>query len=1038
MIGRTSRPIMATQFIGLVMHPAVAGLVVMVADVAQYPPGVLDQGRGLAGSGMTLATTQGDPMESMPFDDSLQLSWLTRLLAAHSPGEVAAAIAGLAQARSGCEAAWVLWQLGDRVNCQSVPQASIDAMDWRWLELAAGSDIPQWHADGVRVALRLCDQPEPALLVLWLQPAHADSRFLDELATLLRLAGQHLRRALEWIELQHSHRQLERSENLQRALFAISDLAGSEDDMPAVLRGIHAIVRSLMYAENFFIMLHDVERDTIRFLYFVDVKDPTPPGGGREMSLREIEYTLTWYVLRDGKARMGDAEELRRQVHGPVTLIGPDSHDWLGVPMLRDGRPGGVLVVQSYKPEIGYTDGDLALLEFVGSHILIALERKQGKEDLEQRVQQRTAQLAQANRGLQLEIMERQRAEHLQTALFRIAELATVRIDRGEFYRRVHAVVAELLNAKNFYIALLSDDRQQLLFPYAVDAIERPPASRPLGRGLSEYVLRRGTALRGDNAVIEALERAGELALGRTGSPAKCWLGVPLIVGDDVIGLVTVQSYSDAVSYGPSDQELLSFVATQIASSLTRRRAAESLERAYEQLEHRVEERTLALRNEIIERERVQDQLKHQVMHDPLTGLPNRSYLRDRIDRVLTSTRTESRPCCALLYLDVDRFKIINDSLGHLAGDEVLKEVATRLSDCVRHPDLVARLSGDEFAILLELVDQPADANAVAQRVMDALAVPMPVGGKELQVTASIGIAIGDGHYLGADDVLRDADIALYRAKELGRKRYQLFDETLAKNVVDVLTLEGELRAALKHDQFEPYFQSICRLSDGQVVGYEALIRWNHPQRGVLLPEDFLKIAEDSGLIEAIDWRMFELSCEQLRRQDRVDTFMTINVSALHLRHDDFDARLIQVLERTGLPPSQLVVEVTEGALLDNPERVRAMLERLRARGIGAALDDFGTGYSSLSYLHSLPLRILKIDRAFVQELDKGANTSSTTVVAAVLALARALGIEVVAEGIETEVQYAALQAMGCCMGQGYWIGRPAPVTQQQVLAADE
>ena len=969
-------------------------------------------------------------MESTPFGESLQLTWLTRLIAAHAPGDVADAMAELARECAGCESACVLWRLCDRPACQSVPLTRIDLADWPWLELAARSDAPQWHPDKVRVAIRLCVLPEPALLVLQLHPAQANAQFLESLTTPLRLAAQYLQRALEWVELQHSHRQLERSENLQRALFAISELAGSDHDMPTVLRGIHAIISSLMYAENFFIVLRDADRETIRFLYFVDVQDPVAPGEGQEIPLSAIEHTLTWYVLTDGKARMGNAEELRKQVHGPVAVIGPDSHDWLGVPMLRDGRPGGALVVQSYKPEIGYTDSDLALLEFVASHILIALERKQGKDDLEQRVRVRTAELAQANRGLQLEIMERQRAEHLQTALFRIAELATARIDRGEFYRRVHAVVAELLNAENFYIALLSDDRQQLLFPYAVDAVERPPTGRSLGRGLSEYVLRRGTALRADNAAIEALERIGEIALGRMGSPALCWLGVPLIVGDEVIGLVTVQSYSEAVSYGCADQELLSFVATQIASSLTRRQAAETLQRAYEQLEHRVEERTRALRREITERERAQDELKHQVMHDSLTGLPNRSYLRARIDRVLTTSPSEPRHFCALLYLDVDRFKIINDSLGHLAGDEVLKEIALRLSDCVRQPDLVARLSGDEFAILLEVVEQPVDANAVAQRVLDALAVPMLLSGKELQITASIGIAIGDEHYQSADEVLRDADIALYRAKELGRKRYQLFDETLARNVVDVLTLEGELRAALKYDQFEPYFQSISRLSDGREVGYEALIRWNHPQRGVLSPGDFLKIAEDSGLIELIDWRMFELSCERLQQCARADTFMTINVSALHLRHDDFDARLLHLLERTGLAPSRLVVEVTEGALLDNPESVRATLERLREVGIGAALDDFGTGYSSLSYLHSLPLRILKIDRAFVQELDHGANTSSTTVVAAVLALARALDIEVVAEGIETEVQYAALQAMGCAMGQGYLIGRPEPVTR--------
>ncbi|WP_108470565.1 bifunctional diguanylate cyclase/phosphodiesterase [Rhodanobacter thiooxydans] len=977
-----------------------------------------------------------DTVHSTSHDGSLQLSWLARLIDAHAPEEVAEAIAALVQARPGCIAAGVLWGLDEVVAAPGMPLALFTAVpfaaaDGPWLDAARRADGPHWHPDRQRVAIRLCSQPEPAVLLLQLQPAHADAGFFAELEAPLQLAGQHLRRALEWAELQDSHEQLERSENLQRALFAISDLAGSERDMPAMLRGIHAIVSTLMYAENIFIVMHNAEQDTIRFLYYVDVEDPRVPGDGLDMPLSAIEYTLTWYVICDGKARMGNADELRSQAAGPVAQIGPDSTDWLGVPMLRDGQLGGALVVQSYRPDIGFSDEDLTLLEFVGSHILTALERKQGKEDLEQRVQLRTRQLAEANRGLQLEIIERQRAEHLQAALFQVAELATADIGQDAFYRRVHAVVGELLNAENFFIGLLSDERQRLTFPYSVDAVLTPPAERALGRGLSEYVLRLGRTLCVDNADIEELERRGEIAPGRMNSPAMYWLGVPLIVGDEVIGLVAVQSYRPDVVYGVADQELLGFVASQIANSLTRRRSAESLKRAYEQLEHRVEERTLALRKEISERERMQDQLRHQVMHDSLTGLPNRGYLRDRIDRVLASMQRGSQQRCALLYLDVDRFKIINDSLGHLAGDEVLKEVARRLAGCVRHPDLVARLSGDEFAILLEQDDLPAAAIAVAQRVLDALRAPMPVAGKELQVTASVGIAIGDDHYATADEVLRDADIALYRAKELGRKRYELFDETLAKNVVDVLTLEGELRQALQHDQFEPYFQPICALDGSdRVVGFEALIRWNHPRRGVLRPGDFLKIAEDSGLVEAIDWRMFELGCRRLQQLGRSDIFMTVNVSALHLRHADFDRHLVQLLERTGLAPSRLVMEVTEGALLDNPERVRATLERLRAIGIGAALDDFGTGYSSLSYLHSLPLRILKIDRAFVQELDKGANTSSTTVVAAILALARALNIQVIAEGIETPTQRDALMAMGCEMGQGYLLGRPAPIAQ--------
>jgi diguanylate cyclase (GGDEF)-like protein len=662
--------------------------------------------------------------------------------------------------------------------------------------------------------------------------------------------------------------------------------------------------------------------------------------------------------------------------------------------------------------------------------VLTALERKERRDELEERVRLRTQELAEANRGLQQEVLERQRAERLQAALFNLAQLATADIDQAKFYRRVHVVVGELLDARNFYIALLADGGQVLEFPYYVDEHIADPVSRPLGRGLSEYVLRTGRPLMGRKEEVEQLALVGEIDPLRIHAPALCWLGVPLRVGEEVIGLVAVQSYTDQVVYNLADQELLSFAALQIANSIHRRRAAASLQRAYAELEQRVQERTRELREQIQERKRVQDQLEHEVMHDALTGLPNRGFLRDRLERVLAILQREPGRRCALLYLDVDRFKVINDSLGHLAGDAFLREVADRLHGCVREPDVVARLSGDEFAILLEDVEIPAAAVAVAQRVLDALSVPMQLAGRELEPSASMGIAIGNASYHTADELLRDADIALYRAKDQGRKRFEVFDETLAKNLVDVLTMEGELRQALQRDEFEPYLQPFCRLADGVVVGYEALLRWNHPVLGLLGPADFLRVAEDGGHIEAIDWRLFERSCARFLQLEDQDTFLTINVSALHLRHSDFDARLVRLLERIRLPPWRLIVEVTEGSLLSNPEQVRAMLERLRAIGVGAALDDFGTGYSSLSYLHSLPLRMLKIDRAFVNALGQDEHTTATTVVAAILALARALNIQVIAEGIETPIQRQALLDMGCELGQGYLLGYPAPIGQ--------
>ncbi len=963
---------------------------------------------------------------------SIPIELLLALADAGNPRDVASVIVRLAQAAPACKAATVLWALDAAMHPQCEPESQRAAEEIELARSAALRKSPVFTSDGRRVAIQLphASPANAAILLLEVESASAGRQFITETRDQLKVAGRQLCRALEWADLQNALQRLERSESLQRALFAISDLAGSDHDMPDMLRGIHAIIGTLMYAENMFIVLHDPEADTLRFLYFVDVEDPDPPSDDRELPMNSMARSLTWYLLRDGKPLMGNPEQLRSQVSGPLAVIGPDSHDWLGVPMLRDGHAQGAIVVQSYREGIGFSADDRNLLDFVGSHILIALERKLGKDELEQRVRLRTFELAEANEVLQLEIIERQRTERLQVALFEIAELATADISQAEFYRRVHAATGELINARNFFIALISDDGLSLEFAYVVDETSETYATRPLGRGASEYVLLHGKAILTANDMVE-LAKQGEMDLDTVGGLAVCWLGVPLSVGEETIGLIVVQCYDASVEYGPADQELLSFVASQVANSLERRRSADSLRIANAQLERRVQERTRDLSKVILERERAQKQLKHQVMHDALTGLPNRAYLRDRLERVLQRLKREPGRRYALLYMDVDRFKVINDSLGHLVGDEVLKEVARRLQTCVREPDIVVRLSGDEFAILLEDVPIPDTAVKVAQRVLSVMAAPQQLDdGTVVEPSLSVGIAIGDANYQLADDVLRDADAAMYRAKKLGRKRIELFDDALQKGAVDVLAMEIKLRAAMLRDQFEPYFQPIARLATGAVVGYEALLRWNHPSRGVIGPEEFLQIAQDNGSIEAIDWKMFEMSCKQATRlhpgNDRI--YVSINVSPHHFRHIDFDATLLALVKRCKLPPSQLVIELHEGSLIDHPQRVRDTLERLRAAGIGAALDDFGTGYSSLSYLHKFPLRMLKIDRSFVAELDSEAQNTSAKVVAAVIAMGHALGLDVVAEGIETIEQRDALIGLGCEYGQGFLLGRPAPI----------
>ncbi|HEU0307599.1 MAG TPA: EAL domain-containing protein [Lysobacter sp.] len=828
--------------------------------------------------------------------------------------------------------------------------------------------------------------------------------------------------------MQESVARLEEAEKLQRSLYAIADMAGSDLDMPDMLRGLHRIVADLMYAENFYIALYDRERDSLRFLYFADVVDEQLPVEADEIPLSRIERGVTWHLVHGKRPLMGNTEELGRQVSGPLRLHGADSSDWLGVPMMRDGEVQGAVVVQSYTGERCYTTAEMSLLAFVAEHILTALERKRGRAELEQRVVERTQQLESANRELRREVTERERGERLQAALYRIAALASFDESSAGFYRHVHAIVGELIDARNFYIALRSPDGTSVSFPYAADQHEREWSPRESGRGLTEYVLRTGRPQLVDRERGRALAEAGEIDPAMLEGPTLVWLGAPLLGVEGAIGVVAVQSYEAGDAYDERDAELLTFVSYQIASSLQRRHSSELLQQANADLEQRVEERTLELREQITVREQVEAQLQHQVMHDALTRLPNRVYLRDRIERALARVRRDGHGF-GLLYIDVDRFKVVNDSLGHGAGDEMLREVARRLSFCVREPDTVARLAGDEFVLLLEHVQQPETASKVAQRVLQALAAPMQVAGRELRVTASIGIALADGRCESADRVLHDADTALYRAKSLGRNRFVLFDDAMHQTAMGVLDMEQALRSALARDEFLPYFQPLVRLDDERIVGYEALLRWRHPQRGILVPGDFLKVAEDSGLIEDIDWRQFRLALEAGRALVEDGSFITLNVSPRLFQHNDFDRRLLAMTRDVGFDPRRLRLEVTEGTLLGDPEAVAATLHRLREANIESALDDFGTGYSSLGHVHHFPLKMIKIDRSFITPFAAGVAPRSSAVIEAILALGNALGAEIVAEGIETDYQRDILKAMGCVYGQGFLFARPAPAS---------
>lgn len=824
----------------------------------------------------------------------------------------------------------------------------------------------------------------------------------------------------------------EQAERLQRALFAISELSSSDLEMSHMLPRLHAIVGSLMYARNLFMALYDAETDSLEFIYMVDEATPDLHQPGERIAMDDYAQALTWYVVRDGLPRRGSMQALAQQVPGPLRARGASAQDWLGVPLREGGHGGqvrGALVVQSYDQPNRYGPEEQALLEFVASHVLSAVQRKQNQKALEQAVQAGTAELARANQALLAEVARRQRGERLQAALYRIAECANDVDTMDAFYRAVHEIVGDLINARNCYIALVSDDGQELHFPYYVDEQGGLGISRRMGKGLTEYVLRTRKPLLVNRA--EADEMIAQGLFQTVGPRANSWLGVPLVCDGRTLGVIAVQSYQPEVLYSDRDRLLLSFVSHQIASSLVRRRTTESLRRANAELEQRVAERTDQLEEQIAVRERVEAQLQHQVLHDALTGLPNRSYLLERLAWLQARLQRHSMRRFAVMFIDVDRFKLVNESMGHHAGDEVLREIGRRLQSTLGDSDMIARVGGDQFAVLVNDAHTVESAARLAQRMLQVLDEPMPIEGKHLFTSVSIGIMLCDQPDAAATDLLRNADTAMYRAKLNGRRRFELYDAHLHTDALRVLTLENALWSALKQRQFVPHFQPIVSLQDGQVLGYEALVRWQHPTQGLLTPADFLQVAEDSGSMEAIDWLIFASACETIAARKDFTGYLGLNVAPRHFRNPYFCQQLLDMLHRAGLPASRLCLEITEGALIDDPERTCDLLNELRSHGMSLALDDFGTGYSSLGYLHRFPLLTLKIDRSFVAPLTESPvneGSASAAVVRAVVALAGSLGLSVVAEGIETQAQANALRALGCHLGQGFLFATPGPL----------
>ncbi|GAA0814797.1 EAL domain-containing protein [Colwellia asteriadis] len=810
------------------------------------------------------------------------------------------------------------------------------------------------------------------------------------------------------------------------ALFRLNQLSQECDELNHFYAQVHRTIASLMTAENLFIVLYDQTFSLLEFVYYIDEVDECPEG---KIDFADYEGSFTSLVIESKQPLLVTPEiDQQLQDNALVKEFGVRGTDWLGVPLLHNDLVIGVIAVQSYSESVRYQEADLKLLTFAAQHVVGAMVRLQDQQRLKNAVNARTKELM-------AQIREREKAEVLQESLYKISELSTdVNLDINTFYSSVHDIIGKLINAKNFFIAKYNIEEELLEFCYYVDQkkddLIEEFKPRKLSNRFSELVLRnRKTVLLSYEDMLELYKQ------GKTQKPHKniySWLGVPLIYSDKLLGVMVIQSYESKTMYTEGDAELLNFVSNHVSAAIKRRELADFERRSHELLEQQVKLRTLALEDEITQRKQAEKLLKHTAAHDSLTGLPNRTVFIDLLSHAIASRKRNTDFSFAVLFLDLDRFKVVNDSLGHHAGDTLLKIIATELQSIVREKDTVARLGGDEFVILIEDIDTQGEAFDVADRITEFLSQPFTIEDQLVYTGTSIGILFDDDRYDSADLMLRDADTAMYHAKDSGKGRYEVFDASMHKKVQHALSMEADIREAISKQEFIPYFQPILRLDNEELRGFEALARWQSDKRGFVYPNDFIPLAEETALIQAIDMQIIEKACQQVRTWQLdlgcSELYVSCNLFSQQFFSSNLPNQIKRILQRSGLAPKNLRIELTERALLENTEIVLTNMQALKEMGVKLLLDDFGTGYSSLSYLHRFPLDVLKIDRSFISNVHEHDNHRA--IIKTIVDLATNLQMATVGEGIENLADAELLQQMDCMYGQGYYFAKPMSAVQ--------
>lgn len=835
---------------------------------------------------------------------------------------------------------------------------------------------------------------------------------------------------------------------MQSGLLQLSELASSVTDMDAFYHALESVIKTLLVTDSFHIaLLNPSEKLQLTYCH-----NPV------EMRLREHVDLANWrksltglVLLRQQPIHCSAKERMALAKADEIVLYGSVCVDWLGVPLKRGKQVIGVIALQSYDEKLYFSERDCQILEFIAEHLVTAIDRVRSRELLESSIRQRTLKLTQTNQQLQREIVERQQAVKAHQVLLNISELMAKSQAIENFYQALHHEINKLLPAKNFYIALLSDDKSQLEFPYHCDEKLPQPETRMLSNGLSELAITKEKPILLSDGTVYTLASQGEVTQCAftlhypEHELPKAWLAAPLSDQGEVFGVIAIQHYQDENAYHSKDLELMRFVSHHISIEILRQKVQQQALQSHEALEQIISKRTqelqatnLNLRMQIEERRKAEARLYHDAHHDALTQLPNRAMFSDRLSYSIRHLKRHPNQRFAVLFIDLDRFKMINDTLGHHAGDQFLIEISNRLRVCVRDNDILARLGGDEFVVLLDSLQSLEDVEEIASRIISSIAQPFELDGHTLYSNASIGIAQSRVSYKDANEILRDADAAMYQAKSLGRGRYVFFDDSMREQLIASMTLEQELRQAIKSKQFELHYQQISDLTSTKAIGFEVLLRWQHPTKGLLTPSEFLFMAEETGMILDIETWVIEEVCLQLKlwkqSTEYKHTYIGVNLSGRHLTQANQLAKLMELISINTIEPERLILEFNESAFARHTELALKGLRKLKEFGVKLALDDYGAGLSSFNFLHNYPFEFIKLDRSFIRTLNH--NEKNLSLVKALHELGTNFGYRLVAEGIESEAMLKMLQNVGCEFGQGYHISRPGKM--EKVKAEDK